>query len=261
MKHNMITTSFALSILGCLIIFGCATSSTNARAFEGKRLEPLKNEHYGKDVDYVAERQLKEAENVNLKAFFQETQKQSLKTGDAIMVWWLPEEHWKMTFGQQPNMTSAQVDQLLELLRPYTLIVAVCGKVGIFGGITYESETTIRNDIHLVDNQGVNYRPLSEEEIDADTKNFLSMIKPTLANMLGPLGQNMHFVAFSAKGKMGQNIAEAKKKGFFSIKLGKNSFKWRLPLASLLAPKTCPVCEEKMSGAWQYCPWDGAKLN
>jgi hypothetical protein len=35
----------------------------------------------------------------------------------------------------------------------------------------------------LMDSQGTRYLPLSEDKIDADTKNCLSMMKPMMANM------------------------------------------------------------------------------
>ena len=65
----------------------------------------------------------------------------------------------------------------------------------------------------------------NEDEVDADVKNLLSMIKPVIVNMLGPLGQNMHFLLFPAKNKSGRNIAEAKKEGAFSVKLGEREFR------------------------------------
>jgi len=86
------------------------------------------------------------------------------------------------------------------------------------------------------------------------------MIKPVIVNTLGPLGQNMHFFLFPAKNKSGRNIADAKKGGVFSVRLGEREFKWRLPLGSLLPPKICPRCGEKLSGAYKYCPYDGTPL-
>jgi hypothetical protein len=138
--------------------------------------------------------------------------------------------------------------------------VAVDGKIGNFGGVTYESESSIRNSIRLIDNQRNNYRPLSTETVNADMKNFLSMMKPVFVNMLGPLGQNMHFFLFPPKNEAGQDIADAKKEGTFSVKLNQREFKWRLPLGSLLAPKICPVDGERLSGAWKFCPWHGVEL-
>ena len=197
---------------------------------------------------------------VDINALIQETQKTSQSVEELTLIWWIPEEFWRASFEQNPNMTAAQIEEFVKVLRPYTMVVAVDGKIGSFGGVTYEPESTIQNNIRLVDNQKNNYRPLSKEKVDADMKNFLSMMKPVLVNILGPLGQNMYFFLFPSRNKAGDEIANAKKEGTFSVKLDKKEFKWRLPLGSLLAPKTCPVDGEKMSGAWKFCPWHGVEL-
>ena len=197
---------------------------------------------------------------VDINALVQETQKMSQSADEMKMIWWIPEEFWRVSFEQDPNMTAAQAEQFIKVLRPYMVIVVVDGKIGAIGGVTYKPQITIQNSIQIVDREGTHYRPLSDEKIDADTKNFLSMMKPVFVNMLGPMGQNMHFFLFPSKNKKGQNIAVAKKEGTFSVKLDKREFKWRLPLGSLLPPKVCPVDGEKMSGAWKFCPWHGVEL-
>ena len=197
---------------------------------------------------------------VDINALVQETQKMSDTSGEMTLIWWIPEEFWRASFEQDPNMTAAQTEQFIQVLRPYMLIVAVDGNIGTLGGVTYKSETTIRDSIQVIDGQGTRYRPLSSENIDADTKNFLSMMKPVFVNMLGPIGQNMHFFLFPAKNTMGQNIAVAKSEGTFSVKLDTRLFKWRLPLGSILQAKICPVDGEKLSGAWKFCPWHGVEL-
>lgn len=197
---------------------------------------------------------------VDINALIQETQKMSQSQEEMTLVWWIPEDFWRASFEQNPNMTAAQIEEFIQVIRPYTMVVAVDGQIGSFGGVTYESESTIRNSIRLVDSQRNNYRPLSPETIDADMTNFLSMMKPVLANIIGPLGQNMYFYLFPDKNKTGHEIANAMKEGTFSVKLSQREFKWRLPLGSLLAPKTCPVDGEKLSGAWKYCPWHGVEL-
>ena len=198
---------------------------------------------------------------VDINALVQETQKMSDRSGEMTLIWWIPEEFWRASFQQDPNMTAAQTEEFIKVLRPYMLIVAVDGNIGSFGGVTYKSETTIRGNIQVIDGQGTRYRPLGNENIDADTKNFLAMMKPVFVNMLGPIGQNMHFFLFPAKNTMGQNIAVAKSEGAFSVKLDQRVFKWRLPLGSLLPAKICPVDGEKLSGAWKFCPWHGVELS
>ena len=197
---------------------------------------------------------------VDINALIQETQKMSQSQHEMTLVWWIPEDFWRVNFEQNPNITKAQTEEFIKLLRPYIIVVAVDGEIGNFGGVSYESESTIRNSIRLIDNQRNNYRPLSTETVNADLKNFLSLMEPVFVNMLGPLGQNMHFFLFPPKNEAGQDIADAKKEGTFSVKLNQREFKWRLPLGSLLAPKICPVDGERLSGAWKFCPWHGVEL-
>lgn len=204
---------------------------------------------------------LAQESNIDLNALIQDTQKQSQNTGEMSFVWWMPEEFWRVSLMQDRTITTVQAEEFIKVLRPYMVIVVVDGKIGAFGGITYISETTIRDNIELIDSHGARYRPLSQQRIDADTENFLSIMKPVFANMLGPMGQNMHFILFPAKNTNGENIAEPKKKGSFVIKLGENEFKWKLPLTSLLPLKICPKCAEKCSGAWNFCPWCGTELS
>ncbi len=197
---------------------------------------------------------------VDINALIQETQKRSDKPGEMTFVWWIPEEYWQASFSQNPNMTPDQIEEFLKVFRPYTLIAVVDGTLGTYGTVTYKTETEIRSKIRIVDSQGNIYLPLSETEVGADTKSFLAMMKPMLANVLGPIGQNMYFFLFPAQNKDGQGIAEAKKEGVFLVKLGEREFRWKLPLGSLLPPKICPTCKEKVSGSYKYCPWDGTKL-
>jgi len=197
---------------------------------------------------------------VDINTLIQETQKRSDKPGEMTFIWWIPEEYWKASFAQNPNMTAAQIEDFVKVFRPYTVIAAVDGTMGTYGSVTYKTEAEIRSTIKLVDGQGNAYVPLNEEEISADTKSFLAAMKPMLANALGPIGQNMYFFIFPAQDKSGQGITDAKKEGAFLVKLGDREFRWKLPLGSLLPPKICPTCKEKINGSYKYCPWDGTKL-
>ena len=201
-----------------------------------------------------------EDRKININELLQETQKASDKIEEMILIWWIPEEFWRASFEQDPTLTAAQTEDFIKILRPYLLIVAVDGNVGAFGGVTYKPEVITRNSIEVIDGQGTHYRPLSRDKIDPDTANFLSMMKPVFINMLGQMGQNMHFFLFPAKNAAGRDIALAKREGSFSVKLDKKIFKWRLPLGSLLPQKICPVDGEKLNGAWKFCPWHGVEL-
>lgn len=197
---------------------------------------------------------------VELNALISETQRMSQTEDQMLIIWWIPEEYWRVSFEQNPIWTGNQIEGFLKVLRPYTVIAAVDGKIGAFGGMTFKSDVDIRAIIRTQDNEGTLYSPFKEDQIDADIKNFLSMMKPLLANVLGPMGQNIHFFLFPAKKENGQKIADVKSDGRFSVKLGERYFSWRLPLGSLLPQKICSVDMEKLNGAWKYCPWHGVEL-
>lgn len=197
---------------------------------------------------------------VDLNVLTDETQKTLPDADRMTLVWWIPEEFWQATLGQDANHSKAQTEEFLKIVRPYVMFAVVDGKIGSFGGVTYKSEEVVRSTIQVVDSQGTVYRPLSNDKIDPDTRNMLAMMKPVLSNMIGKMGENMHFVVFPAKDAAGRRIADPYKEGALSLKMGSDVFKWRLPLGSLMPAKTCPVDGEVMSGAWKFCPWHGDKL-
>jgi hypothetical protein len=196
-----------------------------------------------------------------LNSLIQETQKKSDRIGEMSFVWWIPQEYWQLSFSQNPTITPEQAEKVLEVFRPYIIVAVVDGKTGSMAGITYRGEAEIRSSIKLKDKMGNIYLPLSDSEVSVDTKSFLGAMKPVLANVLGPMGQNMYFFVFSTKDKSGEDIANAKKEGRFSVELdGNRSFLWTLPLSSLIPLKVCPTCNQKLNGAYKFCPWDGTKL-
>jgi hypothetical protein len=199
-------------------------------------------------------------ENIDLEAMIQETQKMSRAPDEMTLVWWLPEQFWQASMAQDPTVTKAQVDQFLETIRPYTMIAVVDGRIGAFGGVTYKSEEAVRTSVKIKDDKGWSYTPLSESEVDPDTKNLLQILKPIIANLLGPMGQNMHFILFQSKTKDGRSIADATGEGMLNIVVAEKEFKYRLPLGSVLPPKYDPKTGEKFPGNYTYNPFTGSKL-
>jgi hypothetical protein len=200
------------------------------------------------------------AQKANLDTLINETQKTSTETDRMTMIWWIPEEYWKVSLAQDGKLTPAQIEDFVGALRPYTLFVVADGKIGTFGAITYRAEDEIRKSIQIIDSSSSGYPPLSNDKIEGDTQTLLLMIKPVLANMLGPIGQNMHFILFPSKNKAGKQIAPAMTEGAFSLKFGESEYKWKLPLGSLLPHKICPIDGEELNGGWKFCPWHGEKL-
>lgn len=197
---------------------------------------------------------------VDLNALTNETQKMSPEADHMALVWWIPEEYWQVALSQNPGTSKQQTEQFVQTIRPYVVFAVVDGKIGSFGGVTYKSEETVRSTIQIVDEKGTVFRPLADEKVDPDTRNILAIMKPILSNMMGKLGENMHFVVFPAKDTAGRRLADPYREGTLSLKLGADTYKWRLPLGSLMPPKTCPVDGEVLNGAWKFCPWHGDKL-
>jgi len=197
----------------------------------------------------------------SLDALIQETQKNSQKPDQVTLLWWIPTEFWKLSMAADATVTNEQIDEIIKLTGSYTLFIVVDARMGSFGGLTYKTEQNIRDSIAIKDMKGRIYKPLSKNSIDPDTNNFLKMIKPILEEMLGSMGQNMHFVLFPSKSDHGEPIIESKNKGKFSVLLGNEEFTWKLPLDSLISVKTCPRCSEICKGSWEYCAWCGTKLN
>jgi len=200
------------------------------------------------------------AQEINVNLLLQETQKRAEKPGEVNIVWWFPEAIWRASLAQTPNVTPEQTEATLSVFRPYVIIAAVEGKIDATGNILYKSETEIRSSLRLLDTQGNEYLALAEDGINVMTKSYLAMMKPLFAHTMGPMGQNMYFFVFPSKDKNGLDIADPKKEGAFSVRLGGKELQWKLPLSSLLPEKTCPTCKQKLNGTYKYCPWDGTPL-
>ncbi|MCB1193022.1 MAG: hypothetical protein H7A23_26260 [Leptospiraceae bacterium] len=199
--------------------------------------------------------------NLDIDDLLKETQKMSREEDEIIMIWWLPIEFWKMSFAKDSTMPEKQSKELISHLNNYTILAVVNGKIGTLGNVEYQSEKYNKKILSLKDKNNNTYHPLEDKFIDNTTAMLLSMMKPVLGNMLGPLGENMFFYIFPSIGKDKKVIVDPWKEGIFLVDLGEREFLWKLPLNSLIPPQNCPKCKEKLKGSYKYCPYDGTKLN
>lgn len=175
---------------------------------------------------------------VDINSLLQETRKEHQReSGEITTILWLPDEFWQASLKLEPSTPAYQKEEFIKVFLPYIIIVVVDGKIGPFGSVEYTPEATIRSNIKLIDKQGNQHGPLSNGSIDTNLQTALAMIKPTFADMFGPMGKNTYFLIFPSKNQEGQEIAVAKSEGFFSIKLFENEYKWELPLNSLIPLK------------------------
>lgn len=198
---------------------------------------------------------------VDLQALIKETQKDSPSPKELALVWWIPLQYWRASIAAaDPNAGPEQYEKFEKVLSPYFLLAAVRGQMGPMGGVSWDKEDTMRANLTLIDGNGREYRPLSINSVSPDAKNLISIIRPVVANMLGPMGEHLYFLYFPSLSDRNKPIADPLAEGAFTIRMGKENYKWRLPLGALLPPKRCPVDGEQFSGAWKYCPFHGREL-
>jgi hypothetical protein len=74
-------------------------------------------------------------EHIDVGALLRETQITSRASNDLTTVWWLPEPFWQASL-RQSKATVDQVEEVLKIVRRYTVIAIVDGRVGPFGGMS-----------------------------------------------------------------------------------------------------------------------------
>jgi hypothetical protein len=199
--------------------------------------------------------------SVDIAALVLELQKGHRDSGSMTVVGWFPTQYWEISRARNTRLTDKEKKDLVEALRPYTIIGIVCGEVDVTGRLAFRSEAEIRGRTQLMDDKGNTYNPLGEDDIQTAAKTAITGTKSTMAGMAGQLGNNMRFLVFPATDSTGRQIADPESKGVLVVKFDKQEFRWKLPLGSLLPAKSCTKCKEKCSGAWDFCPWCGTKLS
>lgn len=203
--------------------------------------------------------QEKDLKNVSIDALLSETQ-YSNDTSEMIeFVWWLPREFWAASYAQDPTSSKEDFEALNSMFGDFELFGIIQGEIGHFGGITYYSKETVLQNL-TVNYKGENLMIVPENEISADFMNFLMIMQPMIGNMLGQMGNNIHFILL--KSIRGNEVLpiDPLKGSNLSIKLGDFEKIIELPLSSLLKEKKCPEDKKLYSGKWVYCPLHGKKL-
>ena len=196
----------------------------------------------------------------DLQAIIRDTQRTASVPHQICLVWWLPEQFWRASLEPNNTVSQPQIEKILNVMRRYTLIAGADGRIGPMGGVTYTSEETVRRNTLIKDSKGETYAPFDESALDPDMKSMITLLRPLLSNMLGALGENLHFFVFPSKAKDGRLIADPTKEGTLEVTLNATSFKYRLPLGSVLPPVYDPATGENFPGNYKFNPYTGDKL-
>ncbi len=210
----------------------------------------------------------KDPTEINTVDFTTETQQLSSESAVLDMAWWIPAEFWEAVLSQDATVPRAQTDAMLEVMRPYFVVVVVQADISPFGSFAFIPEPRIEQGLELTytDEQG-NQSMLSVlETTNPDFELLLLQLGPILANAMGNLGENFNFFAFSATDKDGNRIASPFEPGRLRVSLSGREgadatvFEFEAPLDALFVPRICPNGKPAHI-SWNYCPWDGSRLS
>jgi hypothetical protein len=223
------------------LLFGCLSPSIS-HALEKKSLDAVKVDQLTNDT------QIANSEN------------------GLHMVWWIPAEFWEASFRKQGNgMTATQIDELMKVLRPYTMLAVVQADISPLGAFSFYGKETVAKNmvIEITDSKGK--RKLSPlKNLSSDLSILQQQLKPILAAAMGNMGQNFHFFTLDDESN-GHRVVSPYEPGKLSIRLtasnGKQirGFDFETPLNSLFKPRVCPN-GKAAHVSWKVCPWDGSKL-
>ena len=203
--------------------------------------------------------QAKPIDRVSFDHFTTETQFSSDDMDYVQMIWWLPTEFWKIIYANDPTIGQDEIDEIVGMVNDQIIAVVIKGKIGMFGGVKYESFEDLKSHTQ------VKYKNELLSVVDQNTMNselqtLLSIMKPIMANMLGNMGQNLHFFVFdNPKGRKILPV-DALSNDALVFSMDGYSVDVDLPLSSLLLEKICPEDKAELNGKWNYCPFHGKKL-
>jgi len=193
----------------------------------------------------------------DVQAIVHETQQLSRDADKMVFVWWMPEQFWKASL-QERALSEQKTEKFMSVVRRYTTIAVVDGRLGAVGGLTYSNEEEMRSTVSVKDLKGRIHRPIDVLDADPDMRNLVAVMKPILGNMLGPLGTNMHFFLFQTDDR--QQVVDATSEGTLEIHAADATFKYRLPLGSVLSPRYDTKTGEQFPGNYSFSPYMGNKL-
>jgi hypothetical protein len=205
----------------------------------------------------VAEAQLPKSIDAN--AFVMECVKNSGDLPHKEMVIWIPADFWRI-IGDQMKMPPDMENDIVAEMDQYMMFCVVDYSL-VNQQMSFRTADEIRPSLKLIDSAKVIYLPLAEKDISPRATQMMSRIQPTLSRIFGQFGEGMQIFLFDGKNANGTLSFDEKRLNRFTLAWDQVSITWKLPFASVLPPKYCPVDNEAMKANWNYCPYHGVKLN
>jgi hypothetical protein len=199
------------------------------------------------------------ARSADLQKVIQDTQRMAQEPSRVTLVWWIPTEFWDVVLQNNPKVTDETRAQFTKAMSAYLVFVVVCADVGPVGGMSPKDRAAIDANTKLSVGGNV-IAPLTRDAMSADALNFVTMMKPMMANMLGQFGQGVEFLVYPNPPKGAEKIS-AVRPGSFSYTAFGHRYDWRLPIGSLLPPRIDEKTKQIFPGDYLFNPYTGEKLS
>jgi hypothetical protein len=206
-----------------------------------------------------AQRQPLAPAQIKLEALAQDTQRMSSEDDGLELVWWLPSVYWHAA-ANSANLPASSKAEFLKAFDGYVMVAVVQGEMGLVGVDRFLDADDALAGLQLVDTAGNAHKALRDEQIPAQLRTMLAVMKPILANMIGPMGTNMHFAVFKDRDAKGKLFFDPLGSGWMKVITHRSTHAFRLPLGSLLAPQQDPTNGDVFPGDYLYSPYTGAPL-
>lgn len=198
------------------------------------------------------------ASAVNVQDLIQDTQRLNQEANTMTLVWWVPAAFWEESMRSNRNLTDDQIAAFVATLDEYSTFIVIRANIGLMGSFDFADREDLADNLRFVVGDA-ELAPLALKDLNGDARNFFTMMKPMMAQMLGQMGEGMEFFIYPNR-IAGEVLLDPKREGHFQFSAYENDFEWRLPLGSLLPPATDPATGETFPGNYRYNPFTGSKL-
>ena len=183
------------------------------------------------------------------------------------LVWVIPIEFWQVVFAQDPSITDAEADEVLNVLKGLVLVGVIQANISDLGAFDFYSEDEVKTGFRLIGvDQAGKRSPISEvAKIPDDAKILLETMRPILTAAMGNMGRNLHFIVMEDSNAGGGRAIDPYSSGKLEVHLVNrdgNPLKaeMEMPINSLFIPRKCPNGKDAHV-TWKFCPWTGQKLD
>jgi hypothetical protein len=174
-------------------------------------------------------------------------------------IMYLPTEFFRAATSNSPQLPSSSSDSLCDALDRYTIFWVLEINRANIPDIVSTTRENLVNKLSLTIGEGEAVSPLSEKEISKDAQYLLELMQQMFEQSGGVFSQG-EFLCFKGVSDKGKRLFNPTKKGFLSLNLRNSTYKWRLPLGSLLPPKYDKNTGEEFPGNYMYNPFTGETL-